>query len=106
MLLCVSDVRTELNKNDEVSNVTLSPGQPLLLRCRTEGGGSHPTWERGSKMMDARALALSPSAKGEVLRQLRVSLKFHISKFELYPYVNLSCFSPRYALKKTHIKPA
>lgn len=104
MLLCVSDIETEINKNDEVSNVTVIPGQPLLLRCRAEE--DRPKWEKDSKMMDAPTLALSPSAKGEVLRQLRVSLKFHISKFELYPYTNLSCFSPRYALKKTHMTPA
>lgn len=58
------DIETEINKNDEVSNVTVSPGQPLLLRCRAEE--DRPKWEKDSKMMDAPTLALSPSAKGEI----------------------------------------
>ncbi|XP_073344451.1 receptor-type tyrosine-protein kinase FLT3 [Pagrus major] len=61
------DLETDFIKNDEVSNVTVSPGQPLLLRCRTKQEGSpSPGWEKGSKMMDAKTLACPSKVKEEI----------------------------------------
>lgn len=85
MILCVSDIETGISKDDEVSNVTVSAGQPLLLRCRNKDSSQPGKWEKGSKMMNASTLALPSSDESEVMRVvLRVSLKFHMSKFELF----------------------
>lgn len=63
---CVSDVGTGLMKNDEVSNVTVSPGQSLLLRCRIEEYVPHPVWENGRQIMNASAWTCSSKVKREV----------------------------------------
>ncbi|KAG8009456.1 Receptor-type tyrosine-protein kinase FLT3, partial [Nibea albiflora] len=41
--------------NEEVSNVTVSAGQPLLLRCRIQDE-PRPVWEKGSEIMDSKTL--------------------------------------------------
>lgn len=50
------DIEKSFMTKDEFSNVTLSPGQSLLLRCR---GHSYtpPQWEYDGKMLDAKTLA-------------------------------------------------
>ncbi|TDG97302.1 hypothetical protein EPR50_G00224420 [Perca flavescens] len=61
------DLESDFMKNDEVSNVTVSPGQSLLLRCRIKHNGKpSPVWESGSKTMDAKTLACSSKVKKEV----------------------------------------
>nr|XP_046226788.1 receptor-type tyrosine-protein kinase FLT3 isoform X2 [Scatophagus argus] len=48
------DLETDFMKNDEISNVTVSPGQPLLLRCRRKSYfPPEPLWEQGYKIMDS-----------------------------------------------------
>ncbi|XP_071769846.2 receptor-type tyrosine-protein kinase FLT3 [Centroberyx gerrardi] len=44
------DLDSDWRMNDEVSEVTLSPGQPLLLRCRNKH--PLPVWERDSKTVN------------------------------------------------------
>ncbi|XP_031137920.1 receptor-type tyrosine-protein kinase FLT3 [Sander lucioperca] len=61
------DLESDSMKNDEVSNVTVSPGQSLLLRCRIQHYGKPSlVWESGSKTMDAKTLACSSKVKKEV----------------------------------------
>lgn len=51
---------------DEVSNITVAPGQSLLLRCREQRNITHPEpdprWEKDSKVLDARALQCSSNS--------------------------------------------
>ncbi|XP_070709307.1 receptor-type tyrosine-protein kinase FLT3 [Pempheris klunzingeri] len=61
------DLDTDFMKNNEVSNVTVSPGQPLLLRCRIrQDWPPFSVWERGSRVMDASTLACSSKVKMEI----------------------------------------
>ncbi|KAF7654023.1 hypothetical protein LDENG_00075530 [Lucifuga dentata] len=56
------DLQSDILKGDEVSNVTLNPGQTLLLRCKIPRNLKLlPVWQRGSKIMDASTLACSPN---------------------------------------------
>ncbi|XP_036934621.1 receptor-type tyrosine-protein kinase FLT3 [Acanthopagrus latus] len=63
------DIETGISKDDEVSNVTVSAGQPLLLRCRNKDSSQPGKWEKGSKMMNASTLALPSSDESEILIQ-------------------------------------
>ncbi|XP_034718604.1 receptor-type tyrosine-protein kinase FLT3 isoform X1 [Etheostoma cragini] len=61
------DLESDFMKNDEVVNITVSPGQPLLLRCRIQQYGKPSlVWEIGGKTMDAKTLACSSKVKKEV----------------------------------------
>lgn len=52
---------------DEVSNVTVSPNQSLLLRCREqELKALYSVWEKGGKILDAQTLACSSKDEKEV----------------------------------------
>lgn len=52
--MCVSDLESQ----HQVSNITLSKGQSLLLRCRRNAfGPPAPVWEKGGKPLDARTLS-------------------------------------------------
>ncbi|KAM6971586.1 receptor-type tyrosine-protein kinase FLT3-like [Tautogolabrus adspersus] len=61
------DLETDVMKKEEVSNLTLSPGQPLLLRCRIQSYNP-PTavWEIGSRRMNDKALKCSSTIKEEI----------------------------------------
>ncbi|KAK5877899.1 hypothetical protein CesoFtcFv8_025361 [Champsocephalus esox] len=62
------DLDSEFMKDDEVSNLTVSPGEPLLLRCRA----THPhkkialEWEKGRKKLDIRTNGCSSTVKREI----------------------------------------
>ncbi|XP_025765864.1 neural cell adhesion molecule 1 isoform X2 [Oreochromis niloticus] len=56
----------DLMTKDEVSTVTLSEGQSLLLRCRVKGYSlKSPVWEKGGRLLDARTLACKPEKEEE-----------------------------------------
>uniref|UniRef100_A0A7N8XVZ4 receptor protein-tyrosine kinase n=1 Tax=Mastacembelus armatus TaxID=205130 RepID=A0A7N8XVZ4_9TELE len=57
------DYDLDLMRNDGDSNVTVSPDQPLLLRCRMRD--EQPVWEKDSKTLDAPALAC-PTAENKI----------------------------------------
>lgn len=51
-------------KNDEVTNITVSLGQSLLLRCRVEGSYiPSPEWKDNNRTMNADTFACSSKAK-------------------------------------------
>ncbi|KAE8279883.1 Receptor-type tyrosine-protein kinase FLT3 [Larimichthys crocea] len=60
------DLETDVRRNEEVSNVTVSAGQPLLLRCRIKDTSVDqccgPVWEKGSEIMDSETLICSSDA--------------------------------------------
>ncbi|XP_070784269.1 receptor-type tyrosine-protein kinase FLT3 [Enoplosus armatus] len=61
------DLESDFMKNDEVFNVTVSPGESLLLRCRLQRYWlPSPVWEKGSEIMDASTLACSSGVKKEI----------------------------------------
>ncbi|XP_059182503.1 receptor-type tyrosine-protein kinase FLT3 [Centropristis striata] len=60
------DVTSHVMRTSEVSNVTVSPGQSLLLRCRITSYDIQPWWEKGGKTMDATTLGCPPKVKGEM----------------------------------------
>lgn len=61
------DLESDFMKNDEVSNVTMSPGQSLLLRCRIQQSGRpSPVWKNGNKILDAKTLSCSSKVKRKV----------------------------------------
>ncbi|KAM9337200.1 receptor-type tyrosine-protein kinase FLT3-like [Symphorus nematophorus] len=61
------DLQTDVLKNDEVSTVTVSPGQSLLLRCRIkEDWWPFPVWEKGGNTMNANTLACPSKVKEEI----------------------------------------
>lgn len=65
--MCVSDLHSSVMTKDEVSNVTLSEGQSLLLRCRVTGYSLRsPVWEKGGKQLNARTLSRKPEKEEEV----------------------------------------
>ncbi|XP_020500910.2 receptor-type tyrosine-protein kinase FLT3 [Labrus bergylta] len=61
------DVETDVMRKGEVSNVTFSPGQPLLLRCRIKKYNP-PTavWEIGNRRLNDKALKCSSTIKKEI----------------------------------------
>lgn len=62
-----SDLESDLMKKEEVSNVTVSPDQSLLLCCRFKNKDQvYPVWEKGSEILNARALACSSKNEKEV----------------------------------------
>lgn len=66
-LLCVSDLKSDLMKKDEVFNLTVSPHQSLLLRCRfDESKKLYPVWERDGEKLDAQTLRCSSTVDKEV----------------------------------------
>lgn len=65
--MCVSDLQSSVMNEDEVSTVTLSKGQSLLLRCRVTGYGlSSPVWEKGGKQLHDRTFSRKPEKEEEV----------------------------------------
>ncbi|XP_071341315.1 receptor-type tyrosine-protein kinase FLT3 [Trachinotus anak] len=53
--------------NGEVSNVTVSPGQPLLLRARRRSyRPPSPMWEKAGKTLNDSALKCSPGVKTKI----------------------------------------
>lgn len=51
------DLDSDQMRSDEVSNVTLSPGQTLLLRCRVQQYRRvYPVWENDDKILNASTL--------------------------------------------------
>ncbi|XP_068160051.1 receptor-type tyrosine-protein kinase FLT3 isoform X2 [Antennarius striatus] len=50
------DLEQNFITNDEVTNMTVSPGQPLLLRCRKKYNQYSLVWENGPKVLDASTL--------------------------------------------------
>ncbi|XP_029934627.1 receptor-type tyrosine-protein kinase FLT3 [Myripristis murdjan] len=61
------DLDSGWRENDEVSEVILSPGQPLLLRCRMRSTGSEvPKWEGDSKIINASTVKCSAGIKHEI----------------------------------------
>ncbi|XP_025765852.1 receptor-type tyrosine-protein kinase FLT3 isoform X2 [Oreochromis niloticus] len=61
------DLQSSVMNKDEVSTVTLSKGQSLLLRCRVKGySEKSPVWEKGGRQLDARTLACKPEEEEEM----------------------------------------
>uniref|UniRef100_UPI0037E79CA3 receptor-type tyrosine-protein kinase FLT3 isoform X1 n=2 Tax=Semicossyphus pulcher TaxID=241346 RepID=UPI0037E79CA3 len=61
------DVETDVMKEDEVSNVTVSPGQPLLLRCRIKKyWPPNAVWDIGNRTMDNSTLECSSTVRKEI----------------------------------------
>lgn len=58
------DLQSDFMKDDEVSNVSVSPGQSLLLRCRIQQKFASPVWENESRILNANTLAC-PSVEEE-----------------------------------------
>ncbi|CAI5673240.1 unnamed protein product [Oreochromis niloticus] len=55
------DLQSSVMNKDEVSTVTLSKGQSLLLRCRVNGYSLRsPVWEKGGRLLNARTLSCKP----------------------------------------------
>ncbi|XP_028288445.1 receptor-type tyrosine-protein kinase FLT3 [Parambassis ranga] len=58
------DVQTKEMRGNEVSNVTLSPGQSLLLRCGKKGFKlPSAEWEKNGRKLDSKALACEDQKK-------------------------------------------
>ncbi|XP_051266112.1 receptor-type tyrosine-protein kinase FLT3 isoform X1 [Dicentrarchus labrax] len=58
------DLKTD---SHEFPNVTVSPGESLLLRCRIQDyWRPSPVWEKGSERMDAETLACPSKVKEEI----------------------------------------
>ncbi|KAL7373603.1 hypothetical protein ABVT39_010362 [Epinephelus coioides] len=53
-------------ENDTFSNVTVSPGQSVLLRCRTQQRWPEFVWGNGNKTMSHKTLACSSKVKKEI----------------------------------------
>lgn len=92
--MCVSDPNSDSMRNDDVSNVTVSPGESLLLRCRIqEYGRPSLVWENGNKTMDPTTFACPSKIKGEVQlfppTPLRFSFDFHVNKFEFSLFMDV-----------------
>ncbi|XP_026035324.1 receptor-type tyrosine-protein kinase FLT3 isoform X1 [Astatotilapia calliptera] len=61
------DLQSSVMNKDEVSTVTLSEGQSLLLRCRVKGYSLRsPVWEKGGKHLNARTLSRKPEKEEEM----------------------------------------
>ncbi|XP_026217646.1 receptor-type tyrosine-protein kinase FLT3 [Anabas testudineus] len=61
------DLKSDLMKKDEVSNLTVSPHQSLLLRCRfDESKKLYPVWERDGEKLDAQTLRCSSTVDKEI----------------------------------------
>nr|XP_024654674.1 receptor-type tyrosine-protein kinase FLT3 isoform X1 [Maylandia zebra]XP_024654675.1 receptor-type tyrosine-protein kinase FLT3 isoform X1 [Maylandia zebra]XP_024654676.1 receptor-type tyrosine-protein kinase FLT3 isoform X1 [Maylandia zebra]XP_024654677.1 receptor-type tyrosine-protein kinase FLT3 isoform X1 [Maylandia zebra]XP_024654679.1 receptor-type tyrosine-protein kinase FLT3 isoform X1 [Maylandia zebra] len=61
------DLQSSVMNKDEVSTVTLSEGQSLLLRCRVKGYSLRsPVWEKGGKQLNARTLSRKPEKEEEM----------------------------------------
>ncbi|XP_061876867.1 receptor-type tyrosine-protein kinase FLT3 isoform X1 [Entelurus aequoreus] len=62
------DLESDVGKNDEVSEVILSPGQPLLLRCRIKRNRrrSSIVWDKDGQAMTSAALACSAKVNQEI----------------------------------------
>ncbi|KAF3836510.1 hypothetical protein F7725_029068 [Dissostichus mawsoni] len=62
------DLDSEFMKDDEVSNVTVSPGEPLLLRCRVKHRFKRIPlgWEKGSRELDIGTNGCSSKVKREI----------------------------------------
>ncbi|KAI3355261.1 hypothetical protein L3Q82_018115 [Scortum barcoo] len=57
------DIGTDLMNDHEVYNVTVSPGQPLLLRCREQQVVKTPEWKNGGQTLDDTTLGCSSKVK-------------------------------------------
>ncbi|CAI5673237.1 unnamed protein product [Oreochromis niloticus] len=61
------DLQSSVMNKDEVSTVTLSKGQSLLLRCRVNGYSLRsPVWEKGGSQLNARTLSCKPEEEEEM----------------------------------------
>ncbi|KAL4001037.1 leucine-rich repeat LGI family member 3 [Sarotherodon galilaeus] len=61
------DLESSVMNKDEVSTVTLSEGQSLLLRCRVKGYSLRsPVWEKGGRLLNARTLSCKPEEEEEM----------------------------------------
>ncbi|XP_041670537.1 receptor-type tyrosine-protein kinase FLT3 [Cheilinus undulatus] len=78
------DLETDGMKTDEVSNVTLSPGQPLVLRCRiSDSNPKRAMWEIGSRRMVDSSLQCSSTVKNEIC----IKNDSHYSSVMTYLYI-------------------
>ncbi|KAL4001035.1 MHC class II antigen [Sarotherodon galilaeus] len=74
---CMLQTSSVINK-DEVSTVTLSKNQSLLLRCRVKGYSLRaPVWEKGGRQLDARTLLCKPEKEEEECGPQRVKNASH-----------------------------
>ncbi|KAL4001036.1 hypothetical protein ACER0C_006335 [Sarotherodon galilaeus] len=61
------DLQSSVMNKDEVSTVTLSEGQSLLLRCRVKGYSlTPPVWEKGGIQLNTRTLSCKPEKQEEM----------------------------------------
>lgn len=88
---------------DEVSNVTLSPGQSLLLRCR---GKDYPQWEYGGQTLDAETL------KCDKQKEMCIKRDAHLASEMTYLFIRsvsvkhsgtYTCRSPENKTKSVYI---
>ncbi|XP_061121229.1 receptor-type tyrosine-protein kinase FLT3 isoform X1 [Syngnathus typhle] len=61
------DLESDLLKKEQVSSVILSPGQPLLLRCRIQRRPNRwAAWEKDGQLLTSAALACPAKVKEEM----------------------------------------
>ncbi|XP_039982503.1 receptor-type tyrosine-protein kinase FLT3 isoform X2 [Xiphias gladius] len=103
------DLESDLMENDEVSNVTVSPGQSLLLRSRIQQyGPPSPVWEKGGKILDASTLACS----SKVEKKICIKNDLHFQSLMTYLFIKsvsvkdsgtYTCRSPKNKTKSVYI---
>ncbi|XP_044031609.1 receptor-type tyrosine-protein kinase FLT3 isoform X2 [Siniperca chuatsi] len=103
------DLESDFMKNDEVSDVTVSPGQSLLLRCRIlQHRFQSPVWENGSKIMNASTLACSSQVKREICikndshKRSQMAYLF-IESVSVDHSGTFTCRSPKNKTKSVHV---
>ncbi|TKS87749.1 Receptor-type tyrosine-protein kinase FLT3 [Collichthys lucidus] len=105
------DLETDVRRNEEVSNVTVSAGQPLLLRCRIKGTSvdqcCRPVWEKGSEIMDSETLICSSEAN-----EICIKNDLHYDSVMAYLFIKsvgvdhsgtYTCRSPKNKTKSVYI---
>ncbi|XP_018529412.1 receptor-type tyrosine-protein kinase FLT3 [Lates calcarifer] len=99
-----------VSMKDEVSNVTVSPGQSLLLRSRIrQYRPPSPLWEKDGKILEERTLACS--SKDE--KRICIKNDFHFDRQMAYLFIKsvsvedsgtYTCRSPNNKIKSVYIR--
>ncbi|KAM3593690.1 uncharacterized protein V6R79_019352 [Siganus canaliculatus] len=102
------DLDTGVMKSDEVSNVTVSPGQSLLLRCRIKSYlRAYPVWMVGGKIFN-ETFACPSTIKDEIC----IRNDSHLQSKMAYLFVEsvsldhsgvYTCRSPQNKTKSVHV---
>ncbi|XP_074549722.1 receptor-type tyrosine-protein kinase FLT3-like [Halichoeres trimaculatus] len=102
------DLETEVVKNYEVSNVTVSPGQPLMLRCTVQSYGKpFPVWEMGNLTMSGSSYECSElkkeiCMKNYTLYKSRMTF-LYIASVSVNHTGTYTCRSPSNKVKSVYI---